>query len=104
MALMDQILVTIQMVLNLQMEQTAPMVLTDQTAQMAPRMVLMVLIAPTAVTLWMVQSLQMVLTLVMAQLNGMAHKLFLRIIPIILIILLIVAAVRPLNNNWTKVS
>lgn len=95
---MDQILVTIRMVLNLQMEQTAPMVLTDQTAQMAPRMVLMVLKVPTAVTLRMVQSLQMVLTLVMAQLNGMAHKLFLRIIPIILIILIVVA-VRPLNNN-----
>ena len=77
----------------------APMVLTDQTAQMEQRMEPMVQMALTAVTPLMVLNPQTQLTLAMVLLNGMAHKLLLRIIPIILIILLAAVVVRPLNNN-----
>jgi hypothetical protein len=100
MAPMEPILVIAQMELNQLMAPMAPMVLTDQTAQTEPRMAPIQLMEQTPLTPLMAQSPQMVLTqptLLMDLLNGMAHKLHLKIL--LVIILAIVPAANPLHQN-----
>jgi hypothetical protein len=85
--------------------QTVPMVLMELTPLMEPSLLMAQIqqMEPTPLTPQMAQSLQIVPTAVVL-INGMAHKLFLRIQQLILpVIILITAAVRVslmvLNNQ-----